>query len=104
MAYLQRNISFHISEDRLDRAVFIATKIGYGNVVHEKFYVTEDRGCYWRQVTDTGVLFVLNEDKTRLITLWLAKVNQAVEVFDGAKLPQYLYKKIMKNQQYQQFM
>lgn len=97
---MERNVTYHMSEDRLERAAFIATQIGYGNVVREKFYSTADRGDYWRQITDTGVLIVRSADKRIVITLWIANVNQASDIFNGEKLPPCLYKKIVKNRQF----
>lgn len=104
MASIKRNSTFHMSEDRFDRVVFIATQVGYGEVVREKFFHTEDRGDYWRQITSTGVLIVRSADKSTVITVWLANVGQAKEVFNGAMLPQYLFNRIMKNRQFAKFM
>ena len=102
--YLRRNATFHLSEDRLDRVVFIATEIGYGNVIKEKLYHDETRGTFWRQLTDTGVLIVRTEDKNKVITLWLANINQATETYNGARLPQYVYNRILKNRKYEKMM
>lgn len=101
---MKRECTYHLSDDRLDRVVFIATKIGYGNVIQEKVYLNTERGNYWRQITDTGVLIVRSEDKKTIITMWLANINQATEIYNGRRLPQYLYNRIMKNRQYQKFM
>ena len=61
---IKRNISYHISEDRLDRAVYIMQTIGLGEIIKEERTVDTQGRVSWQCLTDTGVLLVLNEQKT----------------------------------------
>lgn len=97
---MERNMSYHLMDDRAKRTEFIIDNIGFGEVVKEKFYMDEKNGKYWRQLTDTGILIVLNEEHKIIVTMWIATMKQATDIFDGRRLPNYLYKKVMKNQQY----
>lgn len=93
---IKRNISYHISEDRLDRACFIMSTIGIGEVVKTIHGIDEKGRGYWRSVTDTGVIMVFSEDKTRVITLWIAKFEQVAAIYEG-NTPSWLIKKVKKN-------
>ena len=45
----------HLIEDRMDRVVFIATKVGFGEIV-EEFYIEDNHGKHYECVTSTGVI------------------------------------------------
>lgn len=95
--------SFHCIEDRSDRIVFIATTIGFGEEVHRKvWYSADGRPCY-RCITDTGIIIVRSvEDDNFIITMFIATVAQAQQMYGGGHVPQYLYNKVRKNQKYAQ--
>lgn len=93
-------MSYHCREDRLDRLTYIATTIGWGEVVAERR--TENRReC----LTDTGVVMIKALDRDFLITAYIASIDRAFAIYHdvygkNAKLPQSLYKRICKNKKY----
>ena len=87
-------ISHHLRADRLDRVVYIATTIGYGNVVFERHSPnTPTVSC----LTDTGVLIVKDEEGM-IITMYIAEYKQANYVTHN-NTPQWLSNVIKKNLQ-----
>lgn len=93
---LKRNISYHISEDRLDRACYIMTTIGLGEIVKEREAIDEKGRLGYKCVTDTGVIVVLNADRTRAVTLYIATQKQVSWVYNG-KVPSWMFKVVKKN-------
>jgi hypothetical protein len=90
-------MSRHAKEDRLDRLVYIATTIGFGNVIFEK-HCGDKREC----ITDTGVLLVKAANEELLITAYILAIDKATAVYasimgEGKRLPQSLYNTIKKN-------
>ena len=45
---IKRNCSYHISEDRLDRACYIMQTIGMGEIIKEQHGIDEKGRGYWR--------------------------------------------------------
>ena len=89
-------MSRHVQEDRLDRMVYIATTIGFGEVIFER--VNNDRReC----ITDTGVLMVKYITEDFLITAYIISIEKATAIFRHAygdrRMPPYLYETIRKN-------
>ena len=96
---LKRNISYHISEDRLDRACYIMTTIGMGEVIKETHGVDEHGRGFWKSFTDTGVMLIFNEDKTRVVTLYIASQPQVSALYQG-NTPSWVLKMVKKNKVY----
>ena len=87
-------ISHHLRADRLDRVAYIATTIGYGNIVFERHSLsTPTISC----LTDTGVLIVKDEEGM-IITMYIAEYKQANYVTHN-NTPQWLSNVIKKNLQ-----
>ena len=87
-------ISHHLRADRLDRVAYIATTIGYGNIVFERHSPsTPTVSC----LTDTGVLIVKDEEGM-IITMYIAEYKQANYVTHN-NTPQWLSNVIKKNLQ-----
>lgn len=89
-------MSRHVQEDRLDRMVYIATTIGFGEVIFER--VNNDRReC----ITDTGVLMVKSIVGDVLITAYIISIDKAIAIFrhvcGDSRMPTYLYETIRKN-------
>lgn len=91
----RHQISKHMREDRLDRAVFIATTIGYGKIIYERKAEERDTiSC----LTDTGVMIVKNSAGV-IITMYIANFQQmAYCTYNNA--PQWLINTIKKNEKY----
>ena len=96
---LKRNISYHISEDRLDRATYIMTTIGIGDVIKEQRGVDEQGRIYWRCFTNTGVMLIMNADKSRVVTLYIAEQKQVSSIYQG-KTPSWVFALVKKNIRY----
>ena len=96
---IKRNISYHISEDRLDRAVYIMQTVGLGEIIKEVRCVDEYNRVSWQCLTDTGVLLVLNEQKTIAITLYIATQPKVSAMYKG-NTPSGSLKMIRKNAHY----
>ena len=93
---IKRNITYHISKDRLDRACFIMQTIGLGEVIKEQRCVDEQGRVSWQCLTDTGVLLVLNEEKTVAITLYIATQPKVSAMYKG-NTPSWVLKMVRKN-------
>lgn len=93
---LKRNISYHISEDRLDRATYILTTIGMGEIVRERSKVDDMGRTSVLCLTNTGVVLVFNATKTKMITLYIADQKQVSWVCRG-DTPQWLFNVVKKN-------
>lgn len=96
---LKRNCTYHISADRLDRATYIMTTIGIGEIIKEQRCVDEKGRVSWQCLTNTGVILVLNEPKTLAITLYIATQPKVSAMYQG-KTPSWVLAKIRKNRQY----
>lgn len=96
---IKRNCSYHISEDRLDRAAYILTTVGMGEIVRERERVDEQGRTSVLCLTDTGVILVFNKDKTKMVTLYIAEQQQVSWVCRG-NTPSWLFKVVKKNKIY----
>ena len=96
---IKRNISYHISEDRLDRACYIMQTIGIGDIIKEQHGTDEQGRGYWRCFTNTGVMVILNEDKSKMITLYIPNQAQVSSIYHG-NTPSWVFKMVRKNAQY----
>ena len=96
---LKRNISYHISEDRLDRACYIMQTIGIGDIIKEQHGVDEKGRGFWRSFTNTGVMLIMNEQKTQVVTLYIADQKQVSSLYQG-KTPSWVFAMVRKNIKY----
>lgn len=96
---IKRNISYHISEDRLDRACYIMQTIGIGEVIKEQHGIDEKGRGFWRSFTNTGVMLIMNEQKTQVVTLYIADQKQVSSLYQG-KTPSWIFAMVRKNVQY----
>ena len=96
---IKRNISYHISEDRLDRACYIMQTVGLGEIIKERRCVDEKKRVSWQCLTDTGVILVLNEQKTMAVTLYIATQPKVSSMYEG-HTPSWVLKMVRKNMRY----
>lgn len=96
---IKRNCSFHISEDRLDRACYIMQTIGMGEIIKEQHGIDEKGRGYWRCFTNTGVMLIMNEQKDRVVTLYIATQTQVSSIYCG-QTPSWVFKMVKKNKIY----
>lgn len=84
----------HLTEDRINRAVYIAMTTGVGNEVYRVF--DESRKSY-SCLTDTGVIVVRNPQDV-IITMYYASMAQAFAISKG-QLSKALLEIIRRNHQ-----
>ena len=93
------NFSRHMVEDRTDRYVTIATKVGFGEVLYTSTY--SDRNGYWKnrtvELTSTGVCIVRAEDKT-IVTMYCVTLALAKSYFKLDMMPKELFAAISLNE------
>lgn len=99
MSMLKRNCSYHISEERLDRACYIMQTVGIGDIIKECRQVDEKGRVSWQCLTNTGVLLVLSEDKKFCITLYIAEQAKVSAMYQG-KTPSWVFNMVRKNRKY----
>lgn len=98
---IKRNCTYHISEDRLDRACFIMQTVGIGEIVKEERCVQEDGRISWQCLTNTGVILVMSEDRKIVITLYIASQAKVSAMYKG-NTPSWMFKVVKKNKVYQE--
>lgn len=96
---MKRNITYHISEERVDRACYIMQTIGIGEAIKEVRCVDEKGRTSWRRLTNTGVILVLSEDKQICITLYIATQSQVSAMYKG-KTPSWVINIVRKNRKH----
>jgi hypothetical protein len=96
---IKRNISYHISEDRLERACYIMQTVGIGEVIKEQHGVDEKGRGYWRCFTNTGVMLIFNEQKSVMVTLYIPTEKQVCSVYQG-QTPSWVFNLVRKNAKY----
>jgi hypothetical protein len=96
---IKRNITYHISEDRLERAYYIMQTVGIGDVIKEQKCIDEKGRTSWQCLTNTGVLLVLDEKKEILITLYIASQPKVSAMYQG-KTPSWVFNIVRKNRKY----
>lgn len=87
----------HLTEDRMDRVVFIATTIGFGEIM-EEFYIEDNHGKHYECVTSTGVIIVKGLDKKTVVTMYVARHNQIKRLYEEREIPRNLRAIIKRNE------
>ena len=99
---MKMEMTKHAVVDRIDRCVYIAQKIGFGDkIVCEYFQASRDRTTR-RCLTETGIIIVKPANEEKMITAFIPDLDQAELVFkaNGMHLPMWLANKVKKNQKY----
>ena len=93
------SFSKHMVEDRVDRYVTIATKVGFGEVLYTSTY--SDRNGSWKnrtvELTSTGVCIIRAEDKT-IVTMYCVTLALAKSYFKIDRMPKELFAAIRLNE------
>ena len=96
---MERNCSYHISKDRIPRALYIMDTVGLGKIIKEVRQVDEQGRVSWQCLTDTGVILVMSEDKKICVTLYIATQPKVSAMYQG-KTPSWVINKVRKNRKY----
>lgn len=88
----------HMTQDRVDRYVKIATEVGFGRTVmtikrEDRIRTSEAVTLY---LTSTGVLIIRNQSE-EIVTMYCPTVAQAKARFGVERLPQFLFNAICDN-------
>lgn len=93
-----QRISFHIAEDRLERATIILERIGLGEELYTRSWIdSTGRECL-RTLTTTGVILCKNKETRMVTTLFIATPEQVRGLYGRAHCPSYIYNVVKKNQ------
>lgn len=89
----------HVLHDRVERLLYIAQTIGFGEPVIEGEYRNKGtRQC----LTTTGILIVKMPYEEKLVTAYIPNLEQAAMVYKsvGQTIPNWMVQKVKKNQKY----
>ena len=89
--------SKHMIQDRADRYVLIATKVGFGEVLYTRQRVASNGHEVIMELTSTGVIIVRGLDQT-IITMYCTTLAYAKLYFKLDRLPKNLLSAINRNQ------
>ena len=87
----------HLTEDRMDRVVFIATTIGFGEIM-EEFYIEDNHGKHYECVTSTGVIIIKDLSKKVIITMFVGRMAQIKRLYGDKEIPRNLKAIIKRNE------
>ena len=87
----------HLTEDRMERIVFIATTIGFGDIV-EEFYIEDNHGKHYECVTSTGVIIVKGLDKKTVVTMFIGRMAQVKRLYGDREIPRNLRAVVKRNE------
>ena len=81
----------------MDRVVFIATTIGFGDII-EEFCIEDNHGKHWECVTSTGVIIVKDITKKVVITMFIGRVGQIKRLYGNREIPRNLKVVVNRNE------
>lgn len=99
MMAVKTPVSDHAKVDRIERLTACLTTLGYEDFV----LVVEDtkrKNNTTKYLTDTGIMVIRDTDTGRIVTGYMATVQQAARMYREAgykKMPNGMYKKISRN-------
>ena len=92
-------ISYHASEERIERLTACLTTLGYNDFVLQ--VEDKQRGNNTTQfLTDTGIIIVRNNDNGNIVTGYMATIAQAIKMYRVAgyeRMPGGMYRKVVRN-------
>lgn len=94
-------MTYHVAVQRAERVKHIVEEIGIGQIVKEKYigYGIGRQAGRYICLTDTGITIIKDEQKLKMITMYVTTQRELVAVFGGTKkIPSYLKKKVDRNQ------
>ena len=97
---MKEHMTYHVAVQRADRVQHIIDDIGIGQIIKEKYtrFSLEQAGR-WVCLTDTGITIIKDENKDKIITMYVTTQRELVAVFGGPKkVPAFLKKKVDHNQ------
>ena len=97
---MNEQMSYHVRVQRQNRVKHIINEIGIGQVIKEKYTrFSLDQAGRWVCLTDTGITIVKDEQKQKIITMYVTTQKELVAVFGGTKkVPIFLKRKVAHNE------
>lgn len=90
MKVTELTLSYHLANERSDRLATI-DRIGWGQVVKESWHYN----C-WHALTDTGVMLVVDANRTYCVTAYFVDQREAYKLYAG-RIPKNIQKRISRN-------
>ena len=81
----QTKLSKHAKVDRPDRILWIATEVGFGQVVDTIQIYDVERGYRRVELTETGVAIIKAVDEEVVITMYLPTQRQLATWYNGSR-------------------
>ena len=94
-------MTYHVAVQRADRVKHIVEEIGVGQIIKEKYigYGIGGQAGRYLCITDTGITIIKDEQKLKMITMYVTTQRELVSVYGGTKkIPTFLKKKVDHNQ------
>lgn len=88
--------SKHMLQDRTDRYVFIATQLGFGEIIFSKPHQTS-AGAGTFNITSTGVIMIMGYNNT-VITMYIGSAEQIRAAYGKNQIPRELVHQIRRNE------
>jgi len=88
--------SKHMLQDRTDRYVFIATQLGFGEIIFTKPHQTS-AGAGTFNITSTGVIMIMGYNNT-IITMYIGSAEQIRAAYGKNQMPRELVHQICRNE------
>ena len=88
--------SKHMLQDRTDRYVFIATQLGFGEIIFSKPHQTS-AGAGTFNITSTGVIMIKGYNNT-VITMYIGSAEQIRAAYGNNPMPRELVHQIRRNE------
>lgn len=88
--------SKHMLQDRIDRYVFIATQLGFGEIIFTKPHQTS-AGAGTFNITSTGVIMIIGYNNT-VITMYIGSAEQIRAAYGNNQMPRELVHQIRRNE------
>lgn len=80
------SFSQHALNDREDRIVWIATEVGFGEIIDTIIIQDEARGCRRACLTSTGVAIIKSMEQEFIITMFCPTVHQLVTWYSNKNI------------------
>ena len=99
---MNKNMSKHAIEERLQRFNYIVDTIGIGETIAEHKELDQFGRENTKKLTSTGVIIVIGTDQKTIVTAYIASVQQAMRVYKQAtghkRVPNNLLQRLYNNE------
>lgn len=104
IAGITLNLTAHYSNDRVARVQVIEQNVGFGYPVISHKEIDEQGREYERILTSTGVIIVRGTARNTLVTVFIARMGQAVRAYNAnnQRITQAMREVITRNMYYKE--